>query len=803
MMIVEKGTQYTYFCKPTKESISGPLWVNETVTVRWKHFVGEGQGWYSWGFVRESQSSNFLDSITGNTAPSGSFEWQVASKLCGHHIQLEMCSGSPPRRTKHSCHRSGSIEVLGQCQREAPKSTTSTTTAYLRELGPLDVSIRSRRFRSASAMIETSATAATVVKPTLVLVVVWLGPLPAYVPVFVETAEQSGVHFLVFHTQNDAPKVAGTKVRFRHMSLNELAERMWKIGELRNFFQLSFEDFTLRVKECYASDNPAKGNDLKPIYGALFQQELAGFSHWGWTDLDMIWGNLSGFLDPLLPVYDVISAPDGQRPALYLSGQLTIFRNQDTWRNLLSGCLEGPGHVNYGGCYLESLLSEANCFLDEKVAIWYVALRKAHVFFDFSLLLTEPRWLRLGQRLHWRPGRLAVQHRGGLALPFADLEQRNAELHSLKQENSCFSEFGLAWSFVCIPFEPRSKSDTYGVAYELQDHRLYLWPSPLAAAENGTQFAAFHLHRAKAFFQAETWTAGCRQVCVRSRVLACACERNEMNEMKEMKDMKRIPKVVHFVLTDRDTRFFDWPCYVAIRSAWEHLRPDELLVHLLDGVEPQLEASWWRAARRYITRLVPFERSAVPMALNGARLRHPAFIADFQRIQVLYDSGGIYMDTDALSLRDFDTLRSWRGVLARQGGELRATVGLMMFEKGLPFLKQLLERMKSAYTGAWGVHAGHVLDDMLREAQPEGIAILAHSSGFFASSWHASDFVELMEERRLDWSRCWSLHLYNSQTKPFGPKKRPAKASKGLFVPLREVSSKEVHERSTGALPEP
>lgn len=60
----------------------------------------------------------------------------------------------------------------------------------------------------------------------------------------------------------------------------------------------------------------------------------------------------------------------------------------------------------------------------------------------------------------------------------------------------------------------------------------------------------------------------------------------------------------------------------------------------------------------------------------------------------------------------------------------------------------------------------HVLDDLLREVQPKGVAILGHSSGFFASSWLAEDFVELMEESGLvDWSRCWSLHLYNSQTK--------------------------------------
>jgi hypothetical protein len=65
------------------------------------------------------------------------------------------------------------------------------------------------------------------------------------------------------------------------------------------------------------------------------------------------------------------------------------------------------------------------------------------------------------------------------------------------------------------------------------------------------------------------------------------------------------------------------------------------------------------------------------------------------------------MDTDALSLCSFDSLRSWKAVLGRQGGqELRATVGLMMFEKNSHFLDTLLERMKRAYTGAWGVHAG-------------------------------------------------------------------------------------------------
>jgi len=302
----------------------------------------------------------------------------------------------------------------------------------------------------------------------------------------------------------------------------------------------------------------------------------------------------------------------------------------------------------------------------------------------------------------------------------------------------------------------------------------------------------------------------------------CSCsESDETGAITRIVPTFPIPNIVHFVLTDRDTRFFDWPCYVAIRSAWEKLQPEELLVHVLDGIEPGTAADWWLAAKQYITAVIPFARTDVPLSLNDVKISHPAFIADFRRIQILRDWGGIYMDTDALSLCSFDSLRSWKAVLGRQGGqELRATVGLMMFEKNSHFLDTLLERMKRAYTGAWGVHAGclgryfetqkrlrslllsslrgdlvlhffsfshifpyffppdlpssfgtfcmsrHVLDDLLREVQPKGVAILGHSNGFFASSWLAEDFVELMEESGLvDWSRCWSLHLYNSQTK--------------------------------------
>ena len=710
-----------------KDHATQSLDVGETVMIRWSHFVGENKGWYSWGYVRDSSSGNFLDSITGNTKATGTFEWQVPQRMCGKHIQVEMCSGSPPRKTKHACHKSQALLVKGSCEPESESTpvltTTTTSLAHVRELGPMSLRSRSRHLKTRTVSqgfskdeAASDATACTDDGAwnhsfSVALIVVWLGPLPDFVGAFAETAQDSGVTFFVFHTRDEEPPQQSDRVHFKHLPLQSLAMRLWKADVVQKVFgDMSFGSFEDRVKECYADDNPAKGNDLKPLYGALFQEELQPYTHWGWTDLDMIWGRLDSFLTPqVLSSYDVVSAPDGARPALYLSGQLTIFQNNELWRRFIGDCIRGEGHVNYGGCYVEGLLSEANLFFDEKLAIWYAALREARIWVDFSWLLVEPRWSRLSgrqvQKLTREAGRLLVH--GSQGLPFADIERWNMEVHELQNRSDCYTEFGLGWSFVCVPSEG---GDAFGVAYEVDtDRGLFLWPSPPHSVDGGVEFAALHLHRSKQGFQWESCPS--KPVTCQKEVpssasagsVRCSCGSVESSTSWELP----IPNVVHFVLTDRNTRFFDWPCYVAIRSAWEKLQPDKLLVHVLDGVEPGTFNDWWQAAKAFVTAVIPFPRSAVPYSLNGIRLSHPAFIADFQRIQILYAWGGIYMDTDALSLRSFEELRRWKAVLARQGGiELRATVGLMMFEKHSPLLLPLLDRMKRAYTGSWGVHAG-------------------------------------------------------------------------------------------------
>ena len=51
-------------------------------------------------------------------------------------------------------------------------------------------------------------------------------------------------------------------------------------------------------------------NDVKPLYGAMLQDVLAPYSHWGWIDIDCLFGDMRPLLNALRH-YDVVAYPDG------------------------------------------------------------------------------------------------------------------------------------------------------------------------------------------------------------------------------------------------------------------------------------------------------------------------------------------------------------------------------------------------------------------------------------------------------------------------------------------------------------
>ena len=65
------------------------------------------------------------------------------------------------------------------------------------------------------------------------------------------------------------------------------------------------------MREMY-SRNIHKVPDLKPLFGGMFADMLVNHTHWGWIDIDIIFGDMSPLVTALRQ-YHVVSYPDGVR----------------------------------------------------------------------------------------------------------------------------------------------------------------------------------------------------------------------------------------------------------------------------------------------------------------------------------------------------------------------------------------------------------------------------------------------------------------------------------------------------------
>ena len=69
--------------------------------------------------------------------------------------------------------------------------------------------------------------------------------------------------------------------------------------------------------------SPRKICDVRPAYGEIFQEYISDYDSWGFCDVDIIWGNIGGYVsDDILSNYDIISS---RKEAV--AGHFTIFKN--------------------------------------------------------------------------------------------------------------------------------------------------------------------------------------------------------------------------------------------------------------------------------------------------------------------------------------------------------------------------------------------------------------------------------------------------------------------------------------------
>jgi len=228
-----------------------------------------------------------------------------------------------------------------------------------------------------------------------------------------------------------------------------------------------------------------------------------------------------------------------------------------------------------------------------------------------------------------------------------------------------------------------------------------------------------------------------------------------------------IPNVYHFVFGLREqTEPFHLLHYLCLASCIEVNRPEKVVVHCLnepwgplwDRIRPRIDVV--RVTRQQVTE--PFDY--VDPAMETYRYAHAA---DFLRLRILLEHGGIYADMDTLfvaplpaELRDAPCVMGHERVdvdaaSAPEGSLCNAVV---MAEPGSPFVRTWLDRMATAFDGSWSNHSTFLPFRLAREF-PDRIRVEPESR-FFALDWTRSGLADLFERDVPLPPDAVSLHLW-------------------------------------------
>jgi hypothetical protein len=239
----------------------------------------------------------------------------------------------------------------------------------------------------------------TVTLPSVCLVACYFGPPPGWIKYYLKSCGcNPSIDFLIFTDQSDFPDVP-PNVRVMRIS-----------GA--SFASLATKTIGTPVRINY----PHKLCDFKPIYGHMFEKFLKGWDYWGYTDLDVVYGDIRKFLSVAkLQQYDVFTARKE-----FLVGHFTLFRNNRHMRSLYQkgfnyrATLQSPTMQSFSECgkqwrrRLQGRPLGNNAACDSMTHIVYREMAKGNISASFSPVVIErpelasiPNW-----RLRWQAGRL-------------------------------------------------------------------------------------------------------------------------------------------------------------------------------------------------------------------------------------------------------------------------------------------------------------------------------------------------------------------------------------------------------------
>lgn len=225
-----------------------------------------------------------------------------------------------------------------------------------------------------------------------------------------------------------------------------------------------------------------------------------------------------------------------------------------------------------------------------------------------------------------------------------------------------------------------------------------------------------------------------------------------------------IPKLIHFIFgfsKDPGKFSFNYVHYLGILSAHK-VHPQHKIV-MWAGLEP-IDNFWWDEAKKLFELII----INPPTEIFGNPLLHYAHQADVFRLMALKDYGGIYLDIDTLTVKNFDLLNvtefamapEWNPIANKIQGLCNATI---ISRKNSSFAHRWLDSFEFFNSQGrdinWEFHAVKV-PLILSRQRMDDIRILPQNT-FFKFDWSQKSYKDLFVNS-VDVSDVWSIHLWEN-----------------------------------------
>ncbi|GJQ15756.1 hypothetical protein GpartN1_g7547.t1 [Galdieria partita] len=200
-----------------------------------------------------------------------------------------------------------------------------------------------------------------------------------------------------------------------------------------------------------------------------------------------------------------------------------------------------------------------------------------------------------------------------------------------------------------------------------------------------------------------------------------------------------VPDTVHFIFglrEDFDGKPFGIVQFLSVLSVKLRLNPTNMILHY--AFEPC--SIWWNATKEMVT----LRKVTAPTHICGRPLFSAAHRADYLRLEILHEFGGIYVDMDVLVLKPFHFLRQYDFSLGEEG--VNASVGLgnavLIARKGAVFLKRWRAEYCRHFDSSHWNHYSVMLPHRIYRKFPGEANVLPHYA-FYMPLWDTEGLCEL------------------------------------------------------------